>query len=101
MTIDAAASPGVNPAAVDPGLDLHLATPPQMPGPDPQMGFLRQHTPPRVHANFDPAFFVIAVNDSVFFGSSVDDAVHCLDARTGQEKWVFNTDGQCGFRVVA
>lgn len=43
--------------------------------------------------NFDPAFFVIAVNDSVFFGSSVDDAVHCLDARTGQEKWVFNTDG--------
>ena len=43
--------------------------------------------------NFDPAFFVIAVNDSVYFGSSVDDAVHCLDAETGSEKWVFDTDG--------
>ena len=43
--------------------------------------------------NFDPAFFVIAVGDSVYFGSSVDDAVHCLDARTGVEKWVFHTDG--------
>ena len=43
--------------------------------------------------NFDPAFFVIAVDDSVYFGSSVDDAVHCLDAKTGEEKWVFHTDG--------
>ncbi len=43
--------------------------------------------------NFDPAFFVIAVGDSVYFGSSVDDAVHCLDATTGAEKWVFHTDG--------
>ena len=42
--------------------------------------------------NFDPAFFVIAVNDSVFFGSSVDDAVHCLHAGTGEEKWAFYTD---------
>jgi len=43
--------------------------------------------------NFDPAFFVIAVNDWVYFGSSVDDAVHCLEAKTGREKWVFHTDG--------
>jgi outer membrane protein assembly factor BamB len=43
--------------------------------------------------NFDPAFFVIAVDDSVYFGSSVDDAVHCLEAKTGEEKWVFHTDG--------
>ncbi|MCC6820892.1 MAG: PQQ-binding-like beta-propeller repeat protein [Verrucomicrobia subdivision 3 bacterium] len=43
--------------------------------------------------NFDPALFVIAVGDSVYFGSSVDDAVHCLDAKTGAEKWVFHTDG--------
>lgn len=43
--------------------------------------------------NFDPAFFVVAVGDSVYFGSSVDDAVHCLDAKTGAEKWVFHTDG--------
>lgn len=38
--------------------------------------------------NFDPAFFVTAAGDSVFFGSSVDHAAHCLDAVTGIEKWV-------------
>ena len=43
--------------------------------------------------NFDPAFFVIAVGDSVYFGSSVDDAVHCLEAKTGTETWVFHADG--------
>lgn len=34
--------------------------------------------------NFDPAFFVTAVGDSVYFGSSVDDAVHYLDAGNGR-----------------
>ena len=43
--------------------------------------------------NFDPAFFVIAVGDSVYFGSSVDDSLHCLDAKTSAEKWIFPTDG--------
>jgi outer membrane protein assembly factor BamB len=38
--------------------------------------------------NFDPAFFVTAANDSVYYGSSVDNAAHCLDARTGSERWV-------------
>jgi PQQ-like domain len=43
--------------------------------------------------NFDPAFFVVVVADAVYFGSSVDDGVHCLDAKTGKEKWVFYADG--------
>ena len=43
--------------------------------------------------NFDPAFYVISVGDSVYFGSSVDDAVHCLEAKTGKEKWAYYTDG--------
>ncbi len=43
--------------------------------------------------NFDPAFFVTVVGDSVYFGSSADDAVHCLDAEKGTEKWVFGADG--------
>ena len=43
--------------------------------------------------NFDPAFFVTVVGDSVYFGSSVDDAVHCLDVGKGAEKWVFGADG--------
>jgi outer membrane protein assembly factor BamB len=42
---------------------------------------------------FDPAFYVTAVGDAVFFGSSVDDAVHCLDARTGQDRWISHTGG--------
>ena len=35
--------------------------------------------------NFDPAFFVTSVGKDVYFGSSVDNAVHCLDAGTGKE----------------
>jgi outer membrane protein assembly factor BamB len=42
--------------------------------------------------NFDPAFFVTATGDSVWFGSSVDDAVHCLAAKSGEERWSFPTD---------
>ena len=38
--------------------------------------------------NFDPAFFVTAAGGAVYFGSSVDHAVHCLDAATGDERWV-------------
>lgn len=43
--------------------------------------------------NFDPAYFVIAVGGRVWYGSSVDDSVHCLDAASGREEWVFTTDG--------
>lgn len=43
--------------------------------------------------NFDPAFYVTATATGLYFGSSVDDAVHCLDIRTGQEKWVFFANG--------
>lgn len=39
--------------------------------------------------NFDPAFYVTVVGDSLYFGSSVDDAVHCLNAVTGEERWVY------------
>jgi hypothetical protein len=43
--------------------------------------------------NFDPAFFVTASEGAVYFGSSVDDAVHCINARTGAERWVTFTGG--------
>ncbi|MFP6873978.1 MAG: PQQ-binding-like beta-propeller repeat protein [Verrucomicrobiales bacterium] len=38
--------------------------------------------------NFDPAFFVTAAQGAVYFSSSVDDAVHCLNAGSGEERWV-------------
>jgi len=43
--------------------------------------------------NFDPVFHVTVAEGGLFFGSSVDDAVHCLDIETGQEKWAFFAGG--------
>ena len=51
--------------------------------------------------NFDPAFFVTSVGKDVYFGSSVDNAVHCLDAETGKERWVFFTDSAVRFPPAA
>lgn len=51
--------------------------------------------------NFDPAFFVTSVGNDVYFGSSVDNAVHCLDAATGKERWVFFTDSAVRFPPTA
>ena len=42
--------------------------------------------------NYDPAFHVIVVDGSVYYGSSADHGVHRLDAKTGRQKWVFFTD---------
>ena len=43
--------------------------------------------------DFDPVFYVTVVEGNVFFGSSVDNAVHCLDAAGGREKWVVFANG--------
>jgi outer membrane protein assembly factor BamB len=43
--------------------------------------------------NYDLAFHAVAVGDAVYFGSSADDTVRCLDAETGREIWSFMTDG--------
>jgi len=42
---------------------------------------------------FDDAFHVAAVGGRVYFGSSADNKVYALDARTGQVVWQFYTDG--------
>lgn len=42
---------------------------------------------------FDKAFHVAAVGDAVYFGSSVDDQVYCLDAQNGRVRWRFFTEG--------
>lgn len=42
---------------------------------------------------YDRAFHVAVQGDDVFFASSADDKVYCLDAATGEERWSFFTDG--------
>ena len=41
--------------------------------------------------NFDPCFYITADGESLFFGSSADDAIHSLDLTNGKEKWVHFT----------
>ncbi|MDP6634191.1 MAG: PQQ-binding-like beta-propeller repeat protein [Phycisphaerae bacterium] len=43
--------------------------------------------------DFDSVFHVTVAGGSVFFGSSVDDAIHCLDAASGKAKWTSHADG--------
>ncbi len=43
--------------------------------------------------NYDAVFHVIAVGDKIWFGSSSDDSVYCLNADDGKEQWVVTTDG--------
>ena len=43
--------------------------------------------------NYDESFHVVAADGLVFFGSSADDSLHCLDLATGQEQWAHATGG--------
>ena len=42
---------------------------------------------------FDHAFHVVADAKHIYFGSSADDQIHCLDAATGKERWSYFTEG--------
>ena len=42
---------------------------------------------------FDLAFHAVASRGKVYFGSSADHKVYCLDASTGGVRWVFFTEG--------
>jgi len=46
---------------------------------------------PRV--TYDQAFHVTASGDFVYFASSADDKVYCLDGETGAERWTFLSGG--------
>ncbi len=43
--------------------------------------------------DFDFVFSVTVVGERLYFGSSVTDSVHCLNARTGEQEWFFTTNG--------
>ncbi|HDP34598.1 MAG TPA: hypothetical protein ENN29_05755, partial [Candidatus Hydrogenedentes bacterium] len=42
---------------------------------------------------YDRAYHVVCVGDAVYYGSSADDQVYCLDAATGVLRWRFFTEG--------
>ena len=44
-------------------------------------------------AHFDDVFQPVAADGAVFFGSSADHKVYCLDASTGQIRWTRSTGG--------
>lgn len=43
--------------------------------------------------DYDLAYYPIIVGDKLYYGSTSDDAVHCLDNQTGQELWRYTTNG--------
>ena len=43
--------------------------------------------------DYDSVFHAIVVGTNIYFGSSVDDSLHCLDTKTGKRRWRFTTDG--------
>ncbi len=43
--------------------------------------------------NYDPVFHVTAADGRLYFGSSADDSVRCLDTKTGRSVWTYTTDG--------
>jgi len=46
---------------------------------------------------FDHAFHVVADAKHIYFGSSADDQIHCLNAATGKESWAYFTEGPVRF----
>lgn len=50
---------------------------------------------PRMH--FDSAYHVTVANDIVYFGSSVDNKIYAIDAKTGEVRWTFFTEGPVRF----
>ena len=42
---------------------------------------------------YDKAYHVISVDNKVYFGSSAEDKIYCLDANSGEEIWSYFTSG--------
>ncbi|MDP6538645.1 MAG: PQQ-binding-like beta-propeller repeat protein [Planctomycetota bacterium] len=77
---------------------VRSAIPPQpaWPGPAKRDAYNKvEHLKPRLW--FDRAFLVTAVAGRIFYGSSADDQLHCVDARTGRELWTFFTEAPVRF----
>jgi outer membrane protein assembly factor BamB len=68
--------------------------PPEPAWPAPaKQDFFHHHYNLRPTVTYDQAFHVVGADDFVIFGSSADDKVYALDAKTGQVRWTFFTEG--------
>jgi outer membrane protein assembly factor BamB len=74
---------------------VHVAPhPPEFSWPDPAKNdywHYKYNLQPRV--TYDRAFHVTVAGGAVFYGSSADDHIHCLDAKTGEPRWAFAAEG--------
>lgn len=43
--------------------------------------------------DYDLAYYPIVIGSDLYYSSSADDAVHCLNTADGKEKWAFTTGG--------
>ena len=51
----------------------------------------------KARQTFDRVFHAVIASGRGYFGSSADDQVYCLDAKSGRELWTFFTEGPVRF----
>ena len=72
----------------------HRATPPRPAWPEPaRQDFWNRKNPLTPSITFDRAHHVAVAGGNVFFGSTADDKITCLNADTGGVRWTFFTEG--------
>ncbi|MBJ6368961.1 outer membrane protein assembly factor BamB family protein [Snuella sedimenti] len=72
-------------------------TAPQMPvpawyGPAKEDTYARSGPLPSMR-DYDLSYYPIVVGNKLYYGSTADNAIHCLDSKTGKELWTFTTGG--------
>lgn len=73
---------------------LHRAVPPRPAWPDlpAKQDVFRRVPSLAPTATFDFAYQMVVANGALYYGSSADDTVRCLDATDGHVRWTFVTD---------
>ncbi|MBB73354.1 MAG: hypothetical protein CMJ75_02440, partial [Planctomycetaceae bacterium] len=61
--------------------------------PPAKQNFWREEFNLPARVTYDRAMHVVSDGNNVFFGSSADDQLHCLDLSTGATRWVFFAEG--------